>query len=120
VLDDKRVSSKHFRLFKHGGDVMIEDLSANGTFVNETRLVKDKPVPIHNGDQVGLLLEMKQAGTKPSKRRQTGRLCDLPPIANRRTKKKYVYISQSQSIRSRTSGPRTLWLHLPLWPRQPL
>ncbi len=53
VIDLPMISSRHARLFREGGRILIEDLrSSNGTFVNGTRI--EGPVVLNAGDQVGL------------------------------------------------------------------
>jgi pSer/pThr/pTyr-binding forkhead associated (FHA) protein len=53
VIDLPMISSRHARLFREGGRILIEDLrSSNGTFVNGTRV--EGPVVLNQGDEVGL------------------------------------------------------------------
>ncbi len=53
VIDLPMISSRHARLFREGGRILIEDLrSSNGTFVNGTRV--EGPVVLNSGDEVGL------------------------------------------------------------------
>jgi predicted component of type VI protein secretion system len=50
-LDDPFASSRHARLVRQGGIVVLEDLgSTNGTYLNE-ELVSG-PQPLHQGDRV--------------------------------------------------------------------
>jgi hypothetical protein len=50
-LDDPFASSRHARLVRQGGLVVIEDLgSTNGTYLNEELL--SGPQPLHQGDRV--------------------------------------------------------------------
>jgi hypothetical protein len=50
-LDDPYASSRHARLVRQGGVVVIEDLgSTNGTYLNEELL--RGPQPLHPGDRV--------------------------------------------------------------------
>jgi len=50
-LDDPFASSRHARLVRQGGIVVIEDLgSTNGTYLNEELL--SGPQPLHQGDRV--------------------------------------------------------------------
>jgi hypothetical protein len=50
-LEDPFASSKHARLVRQGGIVVIEDLgSTNGTYLNEELL--SGPQPLHPGDRV--------------------------------------------------------------------
>jgi len=53
VLDYPMISQRHTRLYRSGQQLFVEDLgSANGTFVNGTRI--HHPVPIKSGDVIGL------------------------------------------------------------------
>jgi hypothetical protein len=50
-LDDPFASSRHARLVRQGGIVVLEDLgSTNGTYLNEELL--SGPQPLHRGDRV--------------------------------------------------------------------
>jgi FHA domain len=50
-LDDPFASSRHARLVRQGGIVVLEDLgSTNGTYLNEELL--SGPQPLHQGDRV--------------------------------------------------------------------
>jgi FHA domain len=50
-LDDPFASSRHARLIRQGGIVVLEDLgSTNGTYLNEELL--SGPQPLHQGDRV--------------------------------------------------------------------
>lgn len=50
-LDDPFASSRHARLLRQGGIIVIEDLgSTNGTYLNEELL--SGPQPLHQGDRV--------------------------------------------------------------------
>jgi pSer/pThr/pTyr-binding forkhead associated (FHA) protein len=51
VLEDPFASSRHARLERQGGSVVLEDLgSTNGTYLNEELL--SGPQPLHAGDRV--------------------------------------------------------------------
>ena len=51
VLEDPFASSRHARIDRQGGAVVIEDLgSTNGTYLNEELL--RGPQPLHSGDRV--------------------------------------------------------------------
>ncbi len=53
VIASKRVSREHARLRRDGRNVVLEDLgSANGTFLNDERVLT--PVPLRDGDRIGL------------------------------------------------------------------
>ncbi len=50
-LEDPFASSRHARVYRQGGAVVLEDLdSTNGTYLNEELL--DSPRPLHPGDHV--------------------------------------------------------------------
>lgn len=52
VIDyDKSISKRHCRIFKSGGEIMIEDLgSSNKTYVNDVEVLS--PKPIHTADEI--------------------------------------------------------------------
>ena len=53
VIELPMISSRHARLFREGGRILIEDLrSSNGTFVNGARI--QGPVALNPGDKIGL------------------------------------------------------------------
>ena len=50
-LDDPFASSRHAKLTRQGGIVVIEDLgSTNGTYLNDSPL--SGPQPLHDGDRI--------------------------------------------------------------------
>lgn len=55
VFSHPRISSRHCEIRLRGGQVILTDLSQNGTFVNSEKLAKDTPVVLRSGDQVSLL-----------------------------------------------------------------
>ena len=63
VLPDQRCSSNHCRLWvARAGDgfqFQLEDLSTNGTFVNNVAVGKGNKVPVHPGDTLIMLHEKK-------------------------------------------------------------
>jgi hypothetical protein len=52
---DKRMSSRHCRLFCKDGTVWIEDLSTNGTWLNSCRIGKGKKQALKHGDRIDLI-----------------------------------------------------------------
>jgi pSer/pThr/pTyr-binding forkhead associated (FHA) protein len=51
VLEDPFASTRHARIERQGGAVVLEDLgSTNGTYLNEELLTG--PQPLHRGDRV--------------------------------------------------------------------
>jgi len=53
VITSKRVSRKHARVRREGGDVMLQDLgSTNGTFLNDERILA--PTPLHDDDCIAV------------------------------------------------------------------
>jgi pSer/pThr/pTyr-binding forkhead associated (FHA) protein len=51
VLEDAFASSRHARIERQGGAVVLEDLgSTNGTYLNDELL--SGPQPLHAGDRV--------------------------------------------------------------------
>ncbi|XP_028270910.1 serine/threonine-protein kinase Chk2 [Parambassis ranga] len=47
-------SKKHFRIYREGSEVFVEDYSNNGTFVNGVKIGKDKKLPLTNNDVIAL------------------------------------------------------------------
>ncbi|OGS33114.1 MAG: hypothetical protein A2474_05490 [Elusimicrobia bacterium RIFOXYC2_FULL_34_12] len=77
-IDNPAVSGHHAKIFKQGDGYFLEDLnSTNGTFLNETKVLK---AGIHNKDQVGLAKhtlifineEESAAPQKPSEQKSMG------------------------------------------------
>lgn len=55
VSFNNMISRVHCRIIRNGSQYTVEDLgSANGTWVNRVRLMKDQKVPIQNGDVLRL------------------------------------------------------------------
>ncbi|KAH8731410.1 kinase-like domain-containing protein [Phaeosphaeriaceae sp. PMI808] len=63
VLDSPTVSNRHCLLFaeKKGGDIVavLEDLSGNGTFVNEAVVGRNKRRELREGDEIAILDEAR-------------------------------------------------------------
>jgi hypothetical protein len=59
---DITVSAKHCTLFYEAQSWWLEDLSSNGTYVNNTLVGKGKHVRIADGDTISLLKPMKNMG----------------------------------------------------------
>jgi predicted component of type VI protein secretion system len=60
-LDGVGVSRDHFALVPQAGNLLVEDLSSNGTFVNGARLPARSPLPLKRGDVIeipGYKIEM--------------------------------------------------------------
>lgn len=51
-LDGVGVSREHFALVSKTGDLLVEDLSSNGTSVNGSPMRKGEPVRLTNGDLI--------------------------------------------------------------------
>ncbi|XP_076853946.1 serine/threonine-protein kinase Chk2 isoform X2 [Brachyhypopomus gauderio] len=57
VLESPRYrtySKRHFKIFKDGNLVCLEDLSGNGTWVDDTEVGKGKRIPLNNNSVVSL------------------------------------------------------------------
>ena len=55
VIDHQEASRAHFRLTVEDGTLFIADLhSTNGTYVNGNEAGTDEPVPLANGDEIGV------------------------------------------------------------------
>uniref|UniRef100_A0A7S3JTW1 Uncharacterized protein n=1 Tax=Aureoumbra lagunensis TaxID=44058 RepID=A0A7S3JTW1_9STRA len=70
VLNDARISGFHCRIYRQLGrndlDLdcflpFIEDISTNGTFVNNVRLIKHEPRQLISGDEIALVSPKKDA-----------------------------------------------------------
>lgn len=63
MIESPTVSNRHCLLFteKKGGDAVavIEDLSGNGTFVNDTFVGRNKRRELHEGDEIAILDEAR-------------------------------------------------------------
>ncbi|KAJ5064774.1 lanosterol 14-alpha-demethylase [Bipolaris maydis] len=72
VLNSPTVSNRHCLLFteKKGGDVVavLEDLSGNGTFVNDTFVGRNKRRELREGDEIAILDEARYIFRYPLKR----------------------------------------------------
>ena len=67
-LEGLGVSRDHFALVPQAGNLLVEDLSSNGTFVNGARLPARTPSPLKSGDVIeipGYKIEMNW-GSGPS------------------------------------------------------
>jgi len=76
VVDNPTVSNRHCLIFsenKGGGAVAIlEDLSGNGTFVNEAIVGRNKRRELNDGDEVAILDEARFVFRYPHKREAHG------------------------------------------------
>lgn len=72
MLNSPTVSNRHCLLFteKKGGDVVavLEDLSGNGTFVNDTFVGRNKRRELREGDEIAILDEARYVFRYPLKR----------------------------------------------------
>ncbi|GMM36307.1 serine/threonine/tyrosine protein kinase [Saccharomycopsis crataegensis] len=50
----QRLSGKHFRIWYKENNIMIQDLSTNGTWINNVRLKKGKNYLLNQGDEVAV------------------------------------------------------------------
>jgi predicted component of type VI protein secretion system len=51
-LEGPGVSREHFNIFEADGNVRIEDLSSNGTSLNGTRMAREEPRQLADGDTI--------------------------------------------------------------------
>ncbi|CAA9964611.1 hypothetical protein CFE70_008359 [Pyrenophora teres f. teres 0-1] len=76
VLDSPTVSNRHCLLFteKKGGDAIavLEDLSGNGTFVNESLVGRNKRRELHEGDEIAILDQARYVFRYPLRRNTHG------------------------------------------------
>jgi serine/threonine-protein kinase Chk2 len=72
ILESPTISNRHCLLFaeKKGGDVVavLEDLSGNGTFVNDTLVGRNKRRELNEGDELSILNEARYVFRYPLKR----------------------------------------------------
>jgi serine/threonine-protein kinase Chk2 len=72
VLDSPTVSNRHCLFFteKKGGDAIaiVEDLSGNGTFVNDTFVGRNKRRELREGDEIAILDEARYVFRYPQNR----------------------------------------------------
>ena len=62
VITNARVSGQHAVLFRTTGQVLLEDRSRFGTFLNGELIGKGGSAPVRSGDRVALLAPMKPEG----------------------------------------------------------
>lgn len=76
VINIPTISNRHFLLFaeKRRGDVvaMLEDLSSNGTFVNDAIVGRNKHRELEDGDEVSILNEARFVFRYPRTRNTNG------------------------------------------------
>ena len=76
MIDIPTISNRHFLLFeeKRKGDVvaMLEDLSSNGTFVNDAIVGRNKHRELEDGDEVSILNEVRFVFRYPRTRGVSG------------------------------------------------
>lgn len=76
VLGFPRISNRHFLLFseKKKGDAvaMLEDLSSNGTFVNDAMVGRNKHRELEDGDEISILNEARFCFRYPQSKETTG------------------------------------------------
>lgn len=83
-LEDPQVSRDHFNLFWQDGTWMIQDTSANGTFLNGVRLTRNTAAPLTEGTKIGIRIRTgSSAGSAYYKNIEwTVHLSDRPPAEN--------------------------------------
>jgi FHA domain len=53
-IDDSYASAAHARIYRRGGEVVIEDLgSTNGTFVNGRQITRPRPLEVNDTVRIG-------------------------------------------------------------------
>ncbi|RMZ78139.1 hypothetical protein DV738_g4013, partial [Chaetothyriales sp. CBS 135597] len=76
IVDIPTVSNRHCLIFNESRDgstvAIVEDLSSNGTFVNEQILGRNKRRELQDGDEVTILDEARFVFRYPSKRHASG------------------------------------------------
>ncbi|RMZ82949.1 hypothetical protein DV737_g1759, partial [Chaetothyriales sp. CBS 132003] len=76
IVDMPTVSNRHYVIFNESRDgrtvAMLEDLSSNGTFVNEQILGRNKRRDLEDGDEIAVLDQARFVFRYPSKRNASG------------------------------------------------
>jgi len=65
VVKDPRVSGRHCRIFREGGHWFVEELSANGLFINEHFMKKGDTRSLKHGDTVSVCVYAHDATQTP-------------------------------------------------------
>jgi len=54
-INNNKLSAQHCCIHREAAGVFVEDLSSNGTFVNDTKMSKGARLPLIDGDKLWLL-----------------------------------------------------------------
>jgi len=65
VVQDRRASAKHFRIFACDGRYFLEQLSPNGCFINEQCLRKDDRRVLIHGDEISVCMHARETRERP-------------------------------------------------------
>eukprot|EP00033_Pygsuia_biforma_P002830 GCRY01003124.1.p1 GENE.GCRY01003124.1~~GCRY01003124.1.p1 ORF type:complete len:504 (+),score=80.84 GCRY01003124.1:330-1841(+) len=68
---DKKVSSKHMKIVIEDESVQVEDLSANGVFVNGSRIPKNSLTQLASGDEVSLVVKSAEKAREDDAQKHT-------------------------------------------------
>lgn len=52
---NNKLSAQHCCIYREAAGVFVEDLSSNGTYINDTKMSKGAKLPLSNGDKLWLL-----------------------------------------------------------------
>ncbi|GHO43771.1 hypothetical protein KSX_19340 [Ktedonospora formicarum] len=110
LTSDRLVSRRHATLrFEGNGYVLIDEASANGTYIGESRLAPHKPYPLHDGAELRIgsntfYFEMRQA--EPAK------MEEMPTM---------LVVGETQNApvhaNADSSSPRSLWQSSVFYPK---
>ncbi|MCG7497888.1 FHA domain-containing protein [Vibrio sp. Of7-15] len=78
---NKYISGTHALITTYGGMFYISDVSTNGTFVNGTKILKNQPVALHDGDVI-LMGRYEITAVIESKLTATNIAADIAPEGN--------------------------------------
>lgn len=66
VLEDRRVHGRHLRIYRTGRRrYFVEQLGANGCFINEVPLRKGDTRAVHHGDEISLCMHIQESRDQP-------------------------------------------------------
>lgn len=95
-LAGSEISREHFALLARNGQVCVQDLSSNGTFVNGKPAAQKKPQKLSDGDVISVPGYEIQVGGRP-------------PIASAREPQHTPVYAEVEKVGSRWGKSFTLW-----------
>lgn len=95
-LAGSEISREHFALFSRNGQICVQDLSSNGTFVNGNPVAQRKPQKLSEGDVISVPGYEIELGGRP-------------PLGSAYEPQHFTVPSQVKKVVSRWSESLTLW-----------